>query len=386
MRSDKLEKIDVKGNGRLTVQLTFVDIDSLDYAFDQMNTTLNYIKDGGDAGRISDIIDEFDTFINQQEKCLESFKSIRDHKDIEKIKKISNFCVLMFGSIARLEYVPRKSEVNIFPLVRKKSLEQESKMEHQKCQDACSDLENIIKSNFQELEEKDIKVYTHRVEFGKDNFCFDEQDLINIETKNKLLLPDDERASLFSEAVYLSGDSDLAKEIRQKVLENYSCVIDFQEGNFPMLTYIYEQEVVAQGLANSLGEIRHKIEKNYKSSEDDWNQAKLIFSRFIGIKVKQLALHMLYWIRQRDDKFEYFKKENNIKHLDKILHQPPIYLGICYLKRLGQQLNNEGQFGQPPFDEWLETRLKKTEYEHETQTLNNIFKNILKKVEFPKRK
>nr|MDJ0595160.1 hypothetical protein [Pleurocapsa sp. MO_226.B13] len=110
---------------------------------------------------------------------------------------------------------------------------------------------------------------------------------------------------------------------------------------------------------------------------------------FIGIKVKQLALHMLYWIRQRDERdvsFKFFQKGKNIKHLDEILHQPPIYLGIHYLRVLGGRLAIPRKYGQMSFNEWIKTRLKDTTDKSAINTLNDMFEKILNKVDFPRQK
>jgi hypothetical protein len=355
-------------------------------------------------------------YLADQKTCIDELKKISDSlptiiESIAQKHQIDGcFSVFLFGSMARFEYLPtaKVSSIGILPIFKSQQDVSEDKIDNV-LDDLKSEIEKIFKS-----EKSNLYVDIHAIKTGDRTYFSAEDELIELIGKEyERCWSSIERAGLLWEAVYMKGGSDdslpsaFHKKLREKLLNVCGCLEDLKDGRFPTLLYVFSQEVLVQGLANEFRKLKGKI-VNDNITPQEQEQIRLMFSRFVGIKVKQLALHLIFWIRQKDEKClskdpDGDIKEENDKYLNLVLNRPPIILGLNGLKKLVSVLtnvsNDDQKIGRLDFVSWLKKlifsreEIKKykirqediTQREKTIKQIEDVFNDLKNCLQFPKK-
>jgi len=287
-------------------------------------------------------------YFNQQKACIKTLSKLRKTIKAE-IPDLAGSAVYVRGSLARLEYIPGCSDVDIL-IVRESRIapgrygviqtkvtgivsEAMKKMESQIAEREKRDYPVKLRATWRKLEPREeIPVEVSWVPFRNRKQFYTQETLLGAHgTAYEAAWANGDRSCLLFESVGLL-DTSFTEELRGSADGIYKLSEDLGTSFFPTLLCAFGCSNLASALLERVAMAREGKDSRYL---DDSIAAKAVTARIWGTRVTQVMLHLLYWLKMIDNsnKDKYYTTQELLRFLraptiEKILIHLPQLLAL----------------------------------------------------------
>ena len=272
-------------------------------------------------------------------------------------------CLLVSGSIARLEYLPGCSDVDLLAVARAKPFrirvrraKSEAKdfsnfrrrVKHRLCHCFAQEYDDV-----NAVASSDIEI--DGVPFGGQRLYYTDRDLYRlIGREREPSWAVYERAHFLFEGVELSKDGARFSELRRNIAAKYGIVEDLKHTVFPLVGHCLCSSLMLSGVLAKCAHVRAQ-----KWPDCAPLVAKLLTGRVWASGVNALGLHLMYWWF-RLGKFRLFTAPPTEEEVLRWLREPPIAkLAVRFPRLIGEVMLARGAArAKKELSETTYTRLK----------------------------